>query len=146
MAEELNEVFTLENKEMGSLSGHKQFITFVAKWEKKYPILKKYKADRNIAYFTYTDLPVQVQRCIYTTNWIERLNRKYKRAIKNENINAIKQVGTFPTSKCCNARNKNNIFKENLSMEILETKGRKTNKIKREEREDLHTFSDTTKR
>ena len=30
-------------------------------------------------------------------------------------------------------------------MEILETKGRKMNKIKREEREDLHTFSDTTK-
>ena len=27
-------------------------------------------------------LPVQVQRCIYTTNWIERLNRKYKRTIK----------------------------------------------------------------
>jgi len=25
------------------------------------------------------DFPVQVQRCIYTTNWIERLNRKYKR-------------------------------------------------------------------
>ena len=82
MAEELNEVFTLENKEIGSLSGHKLFITFVAKWEKKYPILKKYKADRNIAYFTYMDFPVQVQRCIYTTNWIERLNRKYKRTIK----------------------------------------------------------------
>ena len=82
MAEELNEVFTLENKEMGSWSEHKQFITFVAKWEKKYPILKKYKADRNIAYFTYMDFPVQVQRCIYTTNWIERLNRKYKRTIK----------------------------------------------------------------
>ena len=29
-------------------------------------------------------------------------------------------------------------------MEILETKGRKMNKIKREEREDLHTFLDTT--
>uniref|UniRef100_UPI003523B667 transposase n=1 Tax=Prevotella intermedia TaxID=28131 RepID=UPI003523B667 len=25
--------------------------------------------------------PAQVQRCIYTTNWIERLNRKYKRTI-----------------------------------------------------------------
>ena len=49
-------------------------------------------------------------------------------------------------SKCCNGRNKNNIFKENLSMEILETKERNMNKIKREEREDLHTFSDTTKR
>ncbi|MBF1462053.1 transposase, partial [Prevotella pallens] len=33
-------------------------------------------------YFTYMDFPVQVQRCIYTTNWIERLNRKYKRTIK----------------------------------------------------------------
>ena len=30
-------------------------------------------------------------------------------------------------------------------MEILETKERKMNKIKREERENLHTFSDTTK-
>ena len=91
MAGELNEVFTLENKELGSLSEHKQFITFVAKWEKKYPILKKYKADRNIAYFTYMDFPVQVQRCIYTTNWIERLNRKYKRTIKMRT--------SMPTSK-----------------------------------------------
>ena len=91
MAEELNEVFTLENKEMKSLLGYQQFITFVAKWEKKYPILKKYKADRNIAYFTYMDFPVQVQRCIYTTNWIERFNRKYKRTIKMRT--------SMPTSK-----------------------------------------------
>ena len=27
------------------------------------------------------DFPKEVQRCIYTTNWIERLNRKYKRTI-----------------------------------------------------------------
>ena len=91
MAEELNEVFTLENKEMGSWSEHKQFITFVTKWEKKYPILKKYKADHNIAYFIYMDFPVQMQRCIYTTNWIERLNRKYKRTIKMRT--------SMPTSK-----------------------------------------------
>nr|WP_308339428.1 transposase [Prevotella nigrescens] len=25
---------------------------------------------------------MQVQRCIYTTNWIERLNRRYKRTIR----------------------------------------------------------------
>jgi len=91
IAEELNEVFTLENKEMKSLLGYEQFITFVTKWEKKYPILKKYKADRNIAYFTYMDFPMQVQRCIYTTNWIERLNRKYKRTIKMRT--------SMPTSK-----------------------------------------------
>ena len=45
LAEELNEVFTLENKEMKSLLGYQQFITFVAIWEKKYPVLKKYKAE-----------------------------------------------------------------------------------------------------
>ena len=104
LAEELNEVFTLENKEMKSLLGYEQFITFVAKWEKKYPILKKYKADRNIAYFTYMDFPVQVQRYIYTTNWIERFNRKYKRTIKIRT-----SMPAFPTCKCCYARNKNNI-------------------------------------
>ena len=61
---------------------YEHFITFVNRWEKKYPVLRKYKAQRNIAYFTYMDFPVEVQRCIYTTNWIERLNRKYKRTIK----------------------------------------------------------------
>ena len=71
--------------------GYEQFITFVAKWEKKYPILKKYRADRNIAYFTYMGFPVQVQKYIYTTNWIERLNRKYKRTIKMR--------ASMPTSK-----------------------------------------------
>ena len=38
---------------MKSLLGYQQFITFVSRWEKKYPVLKKYKAERNIAYFTY---------------------------------------------------------------------------------------------
>ena len=37
---------------------------------------------RAYAYFTYMDFPAQVQRCIYTTNWIERLNRKYRRTIQ----------------------------------------------------------------
>ena len=57
-------------------------IPFVAKWEEKYPILKKYRADRNIAYFTYMDFLCKYKGAIYTTNWIERLNRKYKRTIR----------------------------------------------------------------
>ena len=81
MAQELGEVFSLENKEMKSLQGYEHFITFVTKWEKKYPTLRRYKAERNAAYFTYMDFPIEVQRYIYTTNWIERLNRKYKRTI-----------------------------------------------------------------
>lgn len=79
---ELSEVFRMEDSMADSLQGYEHFLNFVNKWEKKYPTLKKYKAERNIAYFTYMDYPKEVQRCIYTTNWIERLNRKYKRTIK----------------------------------------------------------------
>ena len=89
MVEELDEVFTLENKEMKSLLGYQQFITFVARWEKKYPVLKKYKAERNIAYLY--GLPYASAKGIYTTNWIERINRKYKRTIKMRT--------SMPTSK-----------------------------------------------
>lgn len=81
ITQELGEVFVLEDNQTKSLDGYEHFRNFVAKWEKKYPSLKKYKAQRNSAYFTYMDFPAEVQRSIYTTNWIERLNRKYKRTI-----------------------------------------------------------------
>ena len=75
--------------------GYEQFVNFVAKWEKKYQALKKYSQQRNIAYFTYMDFPTQVQRFIYTTNWIERLNRKYKRTMKMRNAMPSSQAVLF---------------------------------------------------
>ncbi len=44
--------------------------------------MKSFSNERNIAYFTYLNYPVSIQRLIYSTNWIERLNRDYKRAPK----------------------------------------------------------------
>ena len=38
---------------------------------------------------------------------------------KNENIDAIRQVGTFPSGKCCHGRDRNNMCQENLSMQKL---------------------------
>lgn len=95
VAKELSEVFPMEEKTASSLWGYEQFINFVAKWEKKYPALKKYRQQRNIAYFTYMDFPTQVQRLIYTTNWIERLNRKYKRTMKMRNAMPSSQAVIF---------------------------------------------------
>lgn len=40
---------------------------------------------RNAAYFTVLSYPPQYRRMIYTTNWIERLNRCYKRVLKIRN-------------------------------------------------------------
>ena len=64
-AQQLSEVFPLENNEMKSFEGYGQFITFVEKWESKYPALRKYKAERNSAYFTYMDSQPSAEVHIY---------------------------------------------------------------------------------
>ncbi|ATV52020.1 transposase [Prevotella intermedia] len=48
---------------------------------KQVPSLEKVQGRTQQCIFHIYGLPSQVQRCIYTTNWIERLNRKYKRTI-----------------------------------------------------------------
>ena len=95
VAQELEEVFRMEDKRVDSLWGYEHFITFADRWAKKYPALRRYRTERSIAYFTYMDFPEQVQRCIYTTNWIERLNRKYKRVVKMRNAMPSAQAVIF---------------------------------------------------
>lgn len=82
IAQELKEVFQIETKNTTPLEGYEKLITFVQKWISKYPSLKSFKNIRNTAYFTYLDYPATIQRMIYSTNWIERLNRDYKRVLK----------------------------------------------------------------
>ena len=82
IAEELNEVFPIETPLTNPVDAFEKLIIFVDKWIKKCPSLKAYKNERNIAYFTYLNYPSEVQRMIYSTNWIERLNRDYKRVLK----------------------------------------------------------------
>ena len=82
IAKELNDVIQLETKKLTPLEGFKKLCSFVDKHIKKYPSLKRYKASRNVAYFTYLEYPEKIQRMIYSTNWIERLNRDYKRVLK----------------------------------------------------------------
>jgi putative transposase len=79
---ELQEVFKIETKNTTPVASFNKLIKFVENWEAKYPSLKGFKNERNIAYFTYLDFPVEIQRMIYSTNWIERLNRDYKRVLK----------------------------------------------------------------
>lgn len=82
IAKELKEIFQIETKNITPLEGYEKLITFVEKWISKYPSLKSFKNIRNTAYFTYLDYPITIQRMIYSTNWIERLNRDYKRVLK----------------------------------------------------------------
>ena len=64
------------------IEAFKNLCNFVEKYQKSYPSLKAFSNERNIAYFTYLNYPISIQRMIYSTNWIERLNRDYKRVLK----------------------------------------------------------------
>lgn len=82
VAEELKDIFEIETTKTTPIEAFKKLCTFVSKWIEKYPSLKSCKNVRNIAYFTYLEYPPEIQRMIYSTNWIERLNRDYKRVLK----------------------------------------------------------------
>ena len=61
-----------------------------------------------MAYFTYLDYPIEVQRMIYSTNWIERLNRDYKRVLKMRGAmptpeSVIALMGAVAMEKECTA-------------------------------------------
>lgn len=67
-------------------NGYERFFKFLDKWGEKYSSFKAMKTNPIYAsYFTYLNCHVQIRRMIYTTNWIERLNRNYKRALRMRN-------------------------------------------------------------
>jgi len=60
--------------------------SFLKKWSKTYPKLKStmHRADLETL-FTYLEFDYRVRRMIYTTNWIERLNKSFRRTLKIRN-------------------------------------------------------------
>ena len=57
-----------------------------SKWSKLYPFLKLLSNKRQmIYYFEYLNYDYRIRSMIYTTNWIERLNKDFKRVIKIRN-------------------------------------------------------------
>ena len=82
IGKELLEIFAVETKTITSVEAFEKLCNFVEKHKKSYPSLKSFSNERNAAYFTYLNYPISIQRMIYSTNWIERLNRDYKRVLK----------------------------------------------------------------
>ena len=96
-------------------------------------ILRKHEADWNMAYFTYMDFPVQLQRCIYTMNWIERLNKEYKMDDKNGSIVPSDESVLFLRQVFAMEETETALQQKNTSMEILEIKERETKNKQRKE-------------
>ena len=81
VGEELKALFPVEHTNMTPLAAYEKLRTFARRWGKKYPSLARLDRERNAAYFTYLRFPENVRRMIYSTNWVERLNRCYKRTL-----------------------------------------------------------------
>ena len=82
ITEQLKDVFVIDDKTDSIEKGWQRWMDFIDNNKTKYPVLNKMKTERYRYYFTYLKYNYQIRSMIYTTNWIERLNRDYKRTTR----------------------------------------------------------------
>lgn len=82
-ANDLKNVFVMYDPNDTPKVGIARFKSFANKWSKKYPSVRRMADNpRYELYFTFLQYHPAVRSMIYTTNWIERLNKDYKRVTK----------------------------------------------------------------
>lgn len=82
-------VLRLDESEQLISHCHQRLIEFIEKWSKKYPTISRLLPENKWHYyFAYCRYPVQLRRLLYTTNWIERLNKEIRKTTRH--------VGSFP--------------------------------------------------
>ena len=90
---------------MTPLAAYENLRTFARRWGKKYPSLARLDRERNAAYFTYLRFPENVRRMIYSTNWVERLNRCYKRTLLMRGAMPSPASVVLSLGLCCQGEN-----------------------------------------
>lgn len=86
VAEDLREVFLTGQRNYTRGQALEKFNEFATRWGEKYDAIKRLVGDEDMEYyFTYLDYDRRIQSMIYTTNWIERLNKKFRRSLKIRN-------------------------------------------------------------
>lgn len=90
IADDLAYIFQLDNNEDSKkvLYGRAQAVS--QKWIKYYPNLVCLADSDFLSYYTtYLEFEYEIRNMIYTTNWIERLNKSFIQAyLKNPELDA----------------------------------------------------------
>ena len=83
---ELSNVFDPDNIDYRADQAVLKLKEVLNKWSKSYPKLKTiaHRADLELI-FTYLQFDYRIRRMIYTTNWIERLNKSFRRTLNMRN-------------------------------------------------------------
>ncbi len=83
---EIKNVFNPDDVFNTTNEGIKNLKETLIKWSKTYPKLKStIEKDDLENLFTYLNFDYRIRRMIYTTNWIERLNKSFRRTLKMRN-------------------------------------------------------------
>lgn len=86
LAEDLREVFATDRRDDTPEKGWKRWQAVCAKWQGKYRRFATLKSELKYrASFTYLNYDPRMRSMIYTTNWIERLNKDFRRVLKARN-------------------------------------------------------------
>ena len=85
-SKELKDVFNPDDVFYTTDQGVHNLKNVLGKWSKTYPKLEStVNRDDLDTVFTYLNFNYRVRRMIYTTNWIERLNKSFRRTLKMRN-------------------------------------------------------------
>jgi len=85
-ATDLKEVFNPDDVFYTGEQAITNLRSALQKWSKTYPKLKSTMNRTDLeTVFTYLNFDYRIRRMIYTTNWIERLNKSFRRTLKMRN-------------------------------------------------------------
>jgi transposase-like protein len=79
IAEELKEIFKVDVPNDNVEKAWQRWLKFIEKYSKKYKKIGNMNNSRYYHYFTYLKYDYRIRSMINTSNWIERLNRNYRR-------------------------------------------------------------------
>lgn len=83
VAEDLRQVFRTGDRNYTVEQAWGEWQQFCSKWGKHYRGIKRRGEDASYkAYFTYLNYDHRIQSMIYTTNWIERLQKDFRRVTR----------------------------------------------------------------
>ena len=83
---ELKDVFNPDDVFYTPIEAVLKLKEMLGKWSSKYPKFSStIKRDDLENVFTYLHFDYRIRRMIYTTNWIERLNKSFRKTLKMRN-------------------------------------------------------------
>ena len=83
LAEDMREVFRTGDKNYTPDMGIQAWKDLCLKWGKAYLSIRRLADNEDIGfYFSYLNYVPQIQSRIYTTNWIERLQKDFRRVTR----------------------------------------------------------------